>query len=211
MSKNCSRRSGFAMDELAKTLRHFITRDLLYVVGGSAVALAFLHLFNRLPSTNQPTVYFVFLAGVGYVIGYAIQDGLGLTPLFTTGQVAEAGPVLKFLYARHTRSEWKPIQDIDLDQAYRQVNERAHERTLAELQRIITLRHIGTTMGSNSLVVAVLLTFRWCQREETFDLALAISSALLSLLLLVIAWIKSAQQFRFIANAFSTLPTKNAA
>src|SRR5437870_4459147 len=102
------------MDELVKALRHFIARDLVFVVSGSAVIGAFLYRFDRLSSLEDSWLIFGLLAGVGYFVGYALQDGLSLTHLVTTEYVQRPNRFVQWLYQRFTRTEWRQIQTVDL-------------------------------------------------------------------------------------------------
>ena len=52
------------MDKLIEALRRFLYRDLIYVIGGAAVILTFLHFFNRLLATLSAP-YYVFGVGLG--------------------------------------------------------------------------------------------------------------------------------------------------
>ena len=61
------------MNELAKALKHFITRDILYLIGGGSVVCAFLYLFDRLTLSPMPTAFYYLAAGIGYAVGYASQ------------------------------------------------------------------------------------------------------------------------------------------
>jgi len=134
---------GDAIRKLAESLSYFVTRDVLYVVGGSSVILSFLYLFDRLPGSDLPTVWYVLGAGIAYVIGYAIQDGLSLTPITTTQSVIHPNRVVKKLYEWFAGPPWKDIPDHDHELATILVTEQAGERTIAELRRIISIKQWG--------------------------------------------------------------------
>ena len=187
------------MNELVKALRVFISRDLLYVIGGSSVLASFLYLFDRLPSSDQPLPVYLFLGGLGYVTGYAAQDGLGLTGFVTTRNVSKPPGIIQWFYRRFTGYEWTEIpKEADLQKGTMALIEDAPERVMAEFQRIITLKHVGTTMGANGLFVAVFLGLRWWAHDELFDLCVAISTFLLAVILIILGWLKSAQQSAFV-------------
>lgn len=62
------------MNELVKALKNFIVRDIIYILGGASVIISFLYLFGKIDIIRKetPTVIFLFIAGIGYVIGYSI-------------------------------------------------------------------------------------------------------------------------------------------
>ena len=185
------------MDELVKALRHFITRDLVFVVSGSAVIGALLYRFERLPRLEDSWLIFGLLAGVGYFVGYALQDGLSLTPLVTTAYVQRPNRFVQWLYRRFTRTEWRQIHTIDLVRARERITD---EKTLARLERIITLKQVGTAGGPSVAVCAVLFLSNWWASGAVFDLAVATAGAILGPVLICLGWLKGAQQAEFVAR-----------
>jgi hypothetical protein len=183
------------VSELIAALRHFITRDLLYVVGGGAVILSFLHLFDRIPDTSTiPTAIYLLTAGFSYGIGYAIQDGLSLTGLITTSSVTEPGWFVRGLYERFTGHSWLLEKGFDPESATVTVTAYAPDESMVELRRIISLKHIGTTLGSSGLVCTVLLAAKAVQTGDAFDITLDVAVLLLGAVLSVLGWVKGAQQ-----------------
>ena len=188
------------MDELVKTLKHFIYRDLLYVIGGGAVIVSFLYLFGQLDLQKIPTAVYLLGAGIAYVIGYAIQDGLSLTPVITTVPVSKPGRIVKRLYKCFLGREWQELDSFDLDAESIRINEDANERSRTQLERIISLKHIGTTMGSCGLVSALPLAFKAVETKGGFDFTLVGLVSLASIVLLALSWVKAAQEAEYIAR-----------
>lgn len=182
------------MSELIKALRNFITRDLLYVVGGTSVIAAFLYLFDRLPDSDPPIEVSLFVAGIGYVVGYAIQDGLSLTRIVNTEYLQRPPWWVRKLYRVNTGHEWSVSVNVDVATAMMVVVEKSPPRVLAELNRIITLKHVGTTMGSSGLVASVMLIVRAAMRDDQFDTALAAGCSIMTIVLILLAWLQSAHQ-----------------
>lgn len=194
------------MGELVKALKHFVTRDLVYLVGGGAVLSSFLYLFDRLPLGAISTPLALLGAGISYVVGYAIQDGFSLTPLVTTQFLPKPPPLVQWLYQRFTHREWKAIgEDLELAEWNDAIATTDDDWRVANYQRLITLKQVGTTGGSNGLVASVLLAIKAFLTGAPFDIALAAGGLGLSVLLLGLGWIKAAQQTEFLARAGPTL------
>jgi hypothetical protein len=69
------------MNDLITLLKHFLYRDVAYLVGGSIVMISFLYLFDRFDIVELPVAYYLLFAGLAYFVGYAVKDGFSLTPL----------------------------------------------------------------------------------------------------------------------------------
>ena len=184
------------MDEILKGLRHFIARDLIYVIGGGAVVSAFLYLFNRLPASSDSWVLFGLLAGLGYFVAYALQDSLSLTPLITTTYVKNPNRFVRWLYERFTHETWSTIT-VELDEARERI---ADEGQLARLERIVTLKQVGTAGGPCIAMCSILFFARWWLHQESFDLVVAIVGVVLGSVLICLGWLKGAQQAQFVAK-----------
>lgn len=184
------------MDELFKALRHFIVRDLVFVVSGGAVVGAFLYRFDRLPKAEDSWVVLALLAGLGYFVAYALQDGLSITRLVTTADLKEPNAFVKWLYRRFTYRDWVAIT-VDLQEARDKITD---DKILARLERIVTLKQVGTAGAPSLLACAVLFFSRWWARAEPFDVVVALSSGVFAVVLLALAWLKGAQQAEFVAR-----------
>jgi hypothetical protein len=180
------------MDELLKVIRYFVTRDVLYIIGGSAVLLSFLHLFDKLSWTPRPTALYLLFAAIAYPVGYAIQDSLAVLGVISSRMEVDPPSVVKRLYQRFTRSPWKEVpnqQDLERFKA-----ELPDGPVRYQLERIITLQQVGTSVGPAFLVSAAFMVTRWLSKEDGFDLAVAVAGLLLGTLLTMMGWIKAAQQ-----------------
>ena len=62
------------MNELIKTLKNFLVRDLIYIIGGSTVIICLSYSFGILCKSSLPTPYYLFIVGIAYAIGYTIQE-----------------------------------------------------------------------------------------------------------------------------------------
>lgn len=187
------------MNEFVKSLRNFLARDLLYIIGGTCVIASFLYLFDRLPEEQPPIPYLVILAGVAYAIGYAVQDSMSFLPIVTSRHIDDPGKLSRCYYWCFTRREWMPVSErVDFPKDYYRAVDNMSEREIEEFRRLITLKHIGTSIGSNLLVAFVFLFARYFSAYEEFDAWIAFFSLVLSIFLIVQSWVKGLQQTQFV-------------
>ena len=187
------------MSELIKIFKDFISRDIIYIFGGSSVIISFMYYYNQLNISNLSTFEYVFLCAFGYVIGFIIQETLSMVGIITTAHF-KPGKIVKYFYRLFTKSEWEDI--IGLDQVEKQLAfyEKAPERIITQIERIITLKHIGTTIGSSFLVSSVILLFKFIETKSNYDLTIFISVLTFSILLIIQSWIKGAQQIKYMSE-----------
>lgn len=185
------------MDELIKALGRFVARDLVFIVGGSSVILTTVYAFGRLSAVDLPVPYYLLGAGFSYVLGYAIQELFGLTPILTMADYFQPGGFVRFLYQQFTGDPWQDIPKFDPYEV--DVTIRTRESAgLAFLERLVSLRQVGSTMGSCALVSAVPLFLRAFSKEGApFDLFLAVAAAVLGIGLVCLSWVKAAQQMHY--------------
>jgi hypothetical protein len=166
------------MNELVKTLKNFIVRDMIYIVGGVCVIVSFLHLHGYLKkviSKDTNVAVYLFIAGLSYPVGYCIQEVASLIKIVTTGHDFEPGRVRTKLYERYTGSTWSIFSDIkdgdrkkrrekivkELDKAGRIFQCLDAENSIrTELERIISHMQIGTAIGTCAVVSGLLLLFK---------------------------------------------------
>lgn len=195
---------GNFFGELIRALRYFITRDIMYLVGGASVGITLLHVSGQPLTTDYPTAIWLWAAGVAYGVGYAIQEILSLSRILTTAPVLKPKWLVKWLYGRFTRADWRCVDPSAWQTKRKRFEEKAFERTYAQFQRIIGLKHIGSTLGANWLMCGIILVvyaatnnkmhFDWVD----FDWVLALATLFLSVGLIAMAWVKGAQQTQHI-------------
>lgn len=189
------------MGELISALKNFISRDLLYVVGGGSVISSFLYLFDRISFLQTaPVPVWLFGAGLAYVLGYAIQEGLSLTGLVTSAYVTQPGSLVRWLYKKFTNDEWINPSSLKVSEAEVTVTAYAPPETLIELRRLVSLRQIGTTMGSCALASSVVLAIRAWSTKSTFDISLAALVFAFAVVLCALGWVKAAQQTQYLRH-----------
>ena len=203
------------MNELFKALKNFIVRDIIYIIGGASVILSFLYLFDKISIIEKcSTFIYLYIAGIAYAIGYCIQDISTLFNFVTTTYYFKVPSYLQRLYKRFTRQPWKDVPKFGMNEVI-QINEKAHEDNKYELQRIISLMQVGTTMGPCAILSGLLL---YCKlpfiflessygcsltglkvilENLLFVWALAGVVILIGILLILLGWLKAAQQMKF--------------
>ena len=185
------------MPEVPESLKQFIARDLIYVIGGGSVLTTVLYRFDRFPAGEVPVGVQGLTVGIAYVLGYLLQDSFSLIGLVTTARVPKPSRLLKYLYKRFTGEMWRDLGEVQWDQqrpALRNELRDAQER--AEYQRVITLMMVGSTMAPSALMVGGLLAWKRLSdvgADAVFDLTLAIGSVVIALLFLTLDWLKAAQ------------------
>jgi len=188
------------MNELAKSLSKFLNRDLMYIIGGVSFFISCLFFAEiklekiyNISSNYIVTLYFI---GISYIIGYMNQEILSLTPLLTTNKV-KPNKFLKWLYQKFTNStlnEWKSITDYTADIIT--IRNHYKDESLAEIERIVILKQIGSAIGSNWLLSSMILFIKYfATNHNKYILFIALYLFMASIFLIIIAWIKGMQQF----------------
>ena len=138
----------------------------------------------------------LLLAGIAWVVGYAVQDRASIVGIVTTAPVRRLRWPAKPAYRRLTGEDWQdiPTTIADLNEATV-----AEGQPREEYERVVTLMQAGTAVGPCLLVSAILLLGKWWwgQRADV-DLALAVSTVLLGLLLILLGWVKAAQRSKLL-------------
>ncbi len=195
------------MSELIKIIKHFITRDVIFIIGGSIVILSFMYKFNRISITNLPTAYYILGAGISYVLGYTIQDAFCLLPFVKIKTRLKYNTFIQKLYKIFVGEDgkWELLKTINLDDARREIDKQGGERIQAQLERIITLKQIGMTIGSCGLISSIFLILRAIEYQTEFDVWLASCVFLVSIILILLGWIKMAQAAHYYTNFYLNL------
>lgn len=199
-----------AATEFTKKVEIFIFRDSMYIVGGLSVLVTFLFVFDRFPRSlplifSENIILFqIYLILISYPIGYVFQELFSLSPIVTTA-VRKPNSIQKALIRRFERKselgEWTDWRPKDYERITMCVESDFHRASSARQrrERIINLTHVGTTLGSNLLLVTFLLAGMLLIRPSTRDVfmtVVVISIFLFSIALLFTAWIKLGQQYR---------------
>jgi len=189
-------------------------RDVMYILGGASVILSAAYLSET--ACNTSFLFkglflrgFPLFLGIGlsYVVGYVVQELAHMTRIVTVHAWSPPGGVAKFFYKCYTKKDWKEYKkNDDFDEfkfalhPYMKSEEDLPERGFAFLQRYITLKHVGITIGANLFIAGCLLLIQsGVSGWDGHNIILAIATVVLSLKLLIFGRIKGLEQYRYMA------------
>lgn len=181
------------MNELVKALSKFINRDIPYVMGGSAVILCFLYLFDIKIPKEFPLPITLLIVGIAYVLGYAIQDGISFTLITNTSMIVTPNKLMKKLFKKWAREDWNVPDDFDSIGVYLALYNDQKIDVLAPIERIIFLKHIGTTMGASFLVCTILLGIKSVSQPTALNISISTVTLIFSILLIFLGWLQVMQ------------------
>ncbi len=181
------------MDNIIKALEKFLTRDLLYILGGSSILLSIGFYFElQLPSSVE-NYLLCFYIGVSYVIGYIVQETISLLPILTTAHF-KPNTFIKKIYKIFNNHDFNENIQLNNIVSFTKIYPSLSDKQAEQIERTITLKHVGATMGSNWLVCSIFLIISATHSPCNFKIFLASSIFILSLFLILISWVKGAQQ-----------------
>jgi len=190
------------MNDLISALRQFITRDLMFVLGGSYVLIAlFLHIFGPVaPPQDTSGAMFALWLGTAYVVGFAVQECLSLSRIITTQPVIQPGPIVSRAYSKLTKTDWESVTKELERESHQLFEAKAGDREYENYQRILSLKQIGTAVGSCLFVTFFLLVSAAWRFQSLVLYAASLFALFSSIVLLLMGWVKGAQQVQFTVN-----------
>ena len=186
----------------------------MYVIGGASFLLSITFAlgfgFDDIERLSKNTVLTIFTLGIAYVSGYINQEVLSLSPMLTTGRIKNPNTLLKFLYRRFTKSEFKEPNDFEYTSERIKLLKFYKEDELKDFERIIALKHIGSAVGSNWLIASIILLVACFIKKECL-IVWIISSYFLfaAIALILLAWIKGMQQYVAMNELLKHMDKKN--
>lgn len=183
------------MDSFVKAVEKFLTRDLLYILGGGSLIFSILYYFNIALPEKLESYQIIFGAGIAYVLGYIIQEIISLTPILTTSHF-KPNRFVRWLYKRFSNNDLSKDLNMTNLEAFFTIYPSLSDRQIEQIERTITLKHVGSTMGANWLVSSLFTLLKALESYSSFDIFMAIGLLLLSLFLIFLSWIKGAQQMQ---------------
>jgi len=145
------------IDDWIKFSRHYISRDLAFIIGGTSLLLCFNYFYpntkSHIFSPDISVPEYLFIAGVGYVLGYLVQDLSCVVcgKLITTStKKLLPSKLMKRAYEYYTRTkvDWEKLPDYDEDVATIFINLERSERNQAEIERLTAHLIMCMTIGS---------------------------------------------------------------
>lgn len=196
-------------NELIKALGRFLTRDIVFILGGTSIILTFLY---TIQSDTPPPFYRSFLSaiheandwtrigiilwivGIAWALGFATQEFFGLLHISSPHFPRTYGRPERFLFERLTYIKWRDEIPQPLPASRMQILGHVSDNQLDDLERIVTLKMVGTTIGPSGLVCAATLALRWWLYSQWPDFVLAIGVTIISSLLIPLGLIKKMQE-----------------
>lgn len=197
------------MDNIAQVIRYFIYRDLIFILSGSTVIISAFYLYEKLEliSEKLSLIYIFYFIGFSYIIGYIIQDIFGLLKINPVRAYLRPPPsIVKRLYRWFEGENWshQNIEKNDIKNIQIEMYNASEEwdRSKAFLERIFVLKQISTAMFPSFLISSSIIGMHAINTKTNLDYALAILFLFLSFTLLILGWIKSAQETDYILRFY---------
>ena len=172
------------MNKLAKSIRNFLIRDIVYILGGSAVILSFLHVWGKIDVSKKTIniniipesaniIFYVIGIGLAYAVGYCLQEVFSLLHIVKTSHYFKPGFPLRWLYRCLEGERWADVfPDIpkgrhrrwDVTKRLRQanlvINEKASQDDKTHREWTTSFIMICTTLGPCALISGLLLLWK---------------------------------------------------
>ncbi|MCK5272143.1 MAG: hypothetical protein KAJ52_06180 [Sedimentisphaerales bacterium] len=199
------------MNELLKALKQFVTRDIIYIIGGSAILFSFTYCFNIKITKNMPLIIQLFGIAMSYVIGYVVQElfcFMHCTRIYCSS--FNPNGLIKKLYERYTRMEIGEITKIDNIEADIEIYKHPTKNVIGIYERIITLKQVGTTIGPCLLFSSIFTLIHIFTNGSSvgFDVALICCSITLGVILIFLGWFKYIQQCKCASKILDDIEIK---
>ena len=198
------------MSDWATLFRNFIYRDVAFILGGSIVLASATYCFDLWdPNALRefPISYVILFAALAYVVGYAVQDFLGIFRISTTATPYAPRCFMRCVFCCFTRRNWTEVSygnspEFEIDMDRRDVP----PRTLQALDRIVSLKVVSMCVGACFLPSAL---FVFCHRPAQwllsgmslrwshFDIVLSLVCLGFGLVLIVLGRLKAMQEMQF--------------
>jgi hypothetical protein len=186
------------MGELVKAFHKFLMRDLSYITGGGAVILSFLYVFDRFPEESTSTYWYVLGVAFAYVVGYAIQDALGVLRIIRMKAAHPPNELARWLYKRYDRKTPKPFVEAAYNRGKHWLYTSAAQRYKDDHERIEGLKQVAFTVGPCLIISGILLLIRCLLALVAFDLVLSFALLAIGAVLYLLGWLKVTQQAQYV-------------
>jgi hypothetical protein len=188
------------LEALVRAFEKFLMRDLVFIVGGAAIIMSFLFVYNHLPTKEWPTAYYFLCAGIAYGIGYAVQDLLVLLRISRSKAGHRPNWLGKFLFWLSDREKAENIEKHNYDDAKRDLYKKSLQRVRDDHERTESLKQVGMTLGPCFFLAGVIIWSRSWLIQFEFEQVLAISAIGFGVALWLLGWLKVTQQGQYMLS-----------
>ena len=145
------------LKEILKPIKDFLTRDVIFITGGSLIFSTVIYIrgweinYEKIP---LPIIY-IAVALFSHSVGFAVMqlfNGLRITNITT---IHNPNAIDRLIYRIFARRKWVAIENPS-GATWLAATPLPYDQ--AQKDRIITLKHIGATMGPCAFFSGVLLT-----------------------------------------------------
>jgi hypothetical protein len=199
-----------AMERSIRALGTFLTRDMIYVLGGFSVYMSFVTVSGQDVSIflddEIPGIALLFFLGLSYVIGFAVQELFSFLRLVTTSALFEPGRIVRFLYWCYVHEEWRPTESLDPYLACVKINEaRLTPQTFNEIERTVRLLLFSATTGSCAVLSGLIFAYGALRTSDWSRGVDIVSILVLGVTLLLTNRVKAAQYRSFVCTLYSRI------
>lgn len=166
---------------ISKMYENFLARDLTYIFAGGLLLTNINYACNRnfkgfFNYITENLFKFIIFLGVSYFIGLITQEGLSFINIKTKSK--------KEIYIIKTRPEI-PSQYKNYCSLMTDIEKYFGLITLKEIERTIYLKHIGTAIGSASLISSIILLFPLIKYHNIKDFILFLGFLIITIICLI--------------------------
>lgn len=172
------------MSKLVKSIRNFIVRDIIYIIGGALVILSFLYVWGKIDASKKSInikivpesaniIFYIIGIGLAYAVGYCLQEIFSLLHIVKTSDYFRPWFPSRWLYRCLIGERWEDIfPDIpkgrrrrwDVTKRLRRaniiINEKASQDDKTHREWIASFIMVCTTLGPCALVSGLLLLWK---------------------------------------------------
>ncbi len=172
------------MSKLVKSIRNFIIRDMIYIIGGASVILSFLYVWGKIDISKKSIkinivpesaniIFFIIGIGLAYAVGYCLQEVFSLLHIVKTSDYFRPWFPSRWLYRCLTGDSWEDVfpdipkgrqrrRDVTkrLKQANVIINEKASQDDKTHREWIASFITVCTTLGPCVLVSGLLMLWK---------------------------------------------------
>lgn len=152
------------MENLAKAIGRFLTRDIFYVLSGLYLLAASHRSFGIIETwsawkiTDSNTSHLIILLGSAYVLGFVLKEIFAFLGITIEAHHFEPNWLEIKLYERHQRKPWKKPNEFVHEHVYKQIAAAGPE-VQSRYDRISDMVHLCSTTGTAITVSGIILLF----------------------------------------------------
>lgn len=144
------------MSELIRIVKYFITRDIVYLIGGSILMTSMFYAAGQVSKIcNIGNAMLFVLAGLSYIIAVVLTDQAGALGIVSVS--IECTPKKKMIdrFEKFTNRPWKEITKDQKEEFEKRKDNLKDDEFRWQLERTVTLQMIGATCSPCVFLAAI--------------------------------------------------------